>query len=61
MVDKLYAATARVLADKSFTDQLLKIGIEPTIGATPQSTREFIAKERARWKPVIEAVGVSSD
>ena len=61
MVDKLHAATARVLADKSFAEQLLKIGIEPTIGATPQSTRDFIAKERVRWKPVIDATGVSSD
>ncbi len=61
VVDKLHGATARVLADKSFTDQLLKIGIEPTVGATPQSTREFILKEQARWKPVVEAAGVSSD
>jgi tripartite-type tricarboxylate transporter receptor subunit TctC len=61
VVEKLSAATARVMADKSFEAQLLKMGIEPTIGATPQSTREFILKERARWKPVVEATGVSSD
>lgn len=61
VVEKLYAATARVMADKSFEEQLLKMGIEPTVGATPQSTREFILKERARWKPVVEATGVSSD
>jgi len=61
VVARLHAATAAVMADKSFADQLLKMGIEPTIGATPQSTKAFIAKEQARWKPVIEAVGVSSD
>ena len=61
VVEKLHGATARVLADKSFAEQLLKIGIEPTVGATPQSTREFIQKEQARWKPVVEAAGVSSD
>jgi tripartite-type tricarboxylate transporter receptor subunit TctC len=61
VIDKLYAATAAVMADKSFTDQLLQMGIEPTIGATPQSTREFIAKERTRWKPVVDATGVSAD
>ena len=61
VVDKLHAATVAAMADKSFTDQLLKMGIEPTIGATPQSTRDFIVKERARWKPVVDATGVSSD
>ena len=61
VVERLHGATARVLADKSFAEQLLKIGIEPTVGATPQSTREFIIKEQARWKPVVEAAGVSSD
>jgi tripartite-type tricarboxylate transporter receptor subunit TctC len=61
VIEKLHAATARAMTDKSFEDQLLKMGIEPTVGATPQSTRDFIVKERARWKPVIEAVGVTSD
>jgi tripartite-type tricarboxylate transporter receptor subunit TctC len=61
VIDKLHTATAAAMADRSFTDQLLEMGIEPTIGATPQSTREFIAKERERWKPVVEATGVSLD
>jgi tripartite-type tricarboxylate transporter receptor subunit TctC len=61
VIERLYAATAKVMADKSFEQQLLKMGIEPTVGATPQSTREFILKERTRWKPVVEATGVSSD
>jgi tripartite-type tricarboxylate transporter receptor subunit TctC len=61
VIDKLHAATAAAMADRSFTGQLLEMGIEPTIGATPESTREFIAKERARWKPVVEATGVSTD
>jgi tripartite-type tricarboxylate transporter receptor subunit TctC len=61
VIEKLHAATAKVMADKSFEEQLLKMGIEPTVGATPQSTREFIMKERMRWKPVVEATGVTAD
>ncbi|MFL6799435.1 MAG: Bug family tripartite tricarboxylate transporter substrate binding protein [Xanthobacteraceae bacterium] len=61
VVDRLHAATEAALADRSFTEQLLKMGIEPTLGATPQSTRDFIVKERARWKPVVEATGVSAE
>lgn len=61
VIEKLHAATARVMSDKSFEEQLLKMGIQPTVGATPQSTREFVMKERERWKPVVEATGVSSD
>ena len=61
VVEKLHQATNKVLADKSFAEQMLKIGIETSAPTTLQATRDFIAKERARWKPVIEAAGVSSD
>jgi tripartite-type tricarboxylate transporter receptor subunit TctC len=61
VVETLHQATARVLADKSFADQMLKIGIETSAATTLQATRAFIIQEQARWKPVIEAAGVSSD
>ena len=61
MVDKLHDATNKVLADKSFAEQMLKIGIETSPPRTLKETREFIAQEQARWKPVVEAAGVSSD
>ena len=53
--------TNRLLADKSFAEQMLKIGIETSPPRTLKETREFIVQEQARWKPVIEAAGVSSD
>jgi tripartite-type tricarboxylate transporter receptor subunit TctC len=61
VVDKLHDATNKVLADKSFAEQMIKIGIETSPPRTLKETREFIAQEQARWKPVVEAAGVSSD
>jgi len=61
VVDKLHQATNKVLGDKSFAEQMLKIGIETSPPRTLKETREFIAQEQARWKPVVEAAGVSSD
>ncbi len=61
VVEKLHQATNRLLVDKSFAEQMLKIGIETSPPRTLKETREFIVQEQARWKPVIEAAGVSSD
>jgi tripartite-type tricarboxylate transporter receptor subunit TctC len=61
VVDKLHQATNQVLADKSFAEQMLKIGIETSPPRTLKETREFIVEEQARWKPVVEFAGVSSD
>jgi tripartite-type tricarboxylate transporter receptor subunit TctC len=61
VVEKLHQTTNRLLADKSFAEQMLKIGIETSPPRTLKETREFIVQEQARWKPVIEAAGVSSD
>ena len=61
VVDKLLQTTNQVLADKSFAEQMLKLGIESSPPRTLKETRDFIAQEQARWKPVVEAAGVSSD
>jgi tripartite-type tricarboxylate transporter receptor subunit TctC len=61
VVEKLRQATNEVLSDRSFAEQMLKIGIETSPPRTLAATREFIVDERTRWKPVVEAAGVSSD
>ena len=61
LIAKLHEATLRVMADAAFQEQLHKIGIDPITNSTPVATRAFIEKERARFKPVVEASGVQMD
>jgi tripartite-type tricarboxylate transporter receptor subunit TctC len=58
VLETLSAATAKALADPALRDSLDKLGITPEIGSTPATASGYIRAEMARWKPVIDALGV---
>jgi tripartite-type tricarboxylate transporter receptor subunit TctC len=58
ILDTLAVATAKALADPSLRESLDKLGITPELGSTPASSATYIRAEMAKWKPVIEALGV---
>jgi tripartite-type tricarboxylate transporter receptor subunit TctC len=55
IVDKLNAAINKSLADPKVSSALVKAGIDPTPGSTPQQTSGFINAELAKWAPIIKA------
>ena len=61
IINKLYDATKSVMAEAAFLEQLREIGIDPVADSTPAAARDFIAKERARFKPIVDASGVKTD
>ncbi|MDC7788774.1 tripartite tricarboxylate transporter substrate binding protein [Rhodoplanes sp. TEM] len=61
VLTRLQAATARVMADPDVQAQLRKLGIDPVTESSPAAARAFIERERARFKPVVAAAGVSID
>jgi tripartite-type tricarboxylate transporter receptor subunit TctC len=61
VISKLHQATAKAMSDASFQAQLAKIGIDPVIDSDPAAARAFIAKERERFRPVVEASGARTD
>jgi tripartite-type tricarboxylate transporter receptor subunit TctC len=58
ILDTLAAATAKALADPSLRESLDKLGITPELGSTPAAASAYMRAEMARWKPVIDALGV---
>jgi tripartite-type tricarboxylate transporter receptor subunit TctC len=58
ILDTLAAATNRVLADASLRESLGALGIETETGSTPASTLAYVRAEMARWKPVVDAIGM---
>jgi len=61
IVDKLNGAADKALEDPAVIDALIKAGVNPTPGSTPQSTADFVKAELAKWAPIIKASGAQID
>jgi len=61
VLEALSAATARVMADPGLRESLANLAIEPQSGSNPAAATTFIRGEIARWKPVIETAGITSE
>ena len=60
VLEKLQAATAKVLASKEFSDALAKQGVEAMSG-TPQQFKALIVQDLATWSKVVKTSGAKVD
>ena len=60
VLDKLQAATAKVLANKEFSDALAKQGVE-TMGSTAPQFKALIVQDLATWSKVVKTSGAKVD
>ena len=62
VLDRLQAATAKVLGTKEFSEMLAKQGLEiTTTGTTPQQFKALIVQDLAMWAKVIKTSGAKVD
>lgn len=57
----LAAANTAALADKSYRQTLSDAAFIPLIGWTPEQFNQYMAKDVARWSPLVKAIGVRLD
>lgn len=57
-LDKLTSATKAVMADAEFEAFLVRSGFEPVSYVGPDECMGYMAEEYARWKPVVDAIGL---
>ena len=55
-----YAEVNKMLKDKDFADKLVSLGFQP-IGGSVEDMKPTIQRDRARWKKVIEAAGITAE
>ena len=55
----LAAATARVSARPDMQQALSALGIHPVLNSTPASARAYVAREVARWTPLVKKLGIA--
>lgn len=49
----------RSMADEAFRRELETLSIEPVLESSPEQTARFIQAEMDKWRPIIQATGVS--
>ena len=57
-VEKIAAATQKALAEPQFETALVDSGFEPVSYIGAEAGRRYMAEEYARWKPVVDAIGL---
>lgn len=57
-ITKIADATKQALADATFEATLIKSGFEPVNHYGPEAGLQYMAEEYARWKPVVDAIGL---
>ena len=58
VVDYLSGAVTRVMADPSFVDLLVKIGVDPITDSNPDKAAAMLKTELEKWRPFIASLGL---
>jgi len=61
IVEQIARATQTAMADKEFQQKLITSGFEVSPDTTPEKARRFLEDEHARWRPIIQAIGLKLD
>jgi tripartite-type tricarboxylate transporter receptor subunit TctC len=60
IIMKVNAATNAAINSEPMKSRLAALGAQPR-GGTPQELADYIKSETAKWKPIVEALGLKSD
>ena len=60
IIDTLSGATRKVMADRSFVDTLIRLGVDPITDSDPEKAAAMIKTELERWRPLIQTLGLKS-
>lgn len=58
VLDRIADATKKIMADEAFEKSLLASGFEAVSYFGAEQGRRYLAEEHARWKPVVDAIGL---
>ncbi|RVT99148.1 tripartite tricarboxylate transporter substrate binding protein [Rhodovarius crocodyli] len=52
------AAVNRAVANPAVTNRMTELAIQVVRGSTPESSSDFLAREIAKWEPIVRAAGI---
>ena len=59
IIDSLAVAVGRVMAQSATQQKLIALGIQPITNSNPEQARAYVAREVARWTPVVKKLGIA--
>ena len=59
IVAKLHAAVLKAMADAEVRQHMIAASMVPTSSPTPESFKDFVAAESAKWKKVVEQINAA--
>lgn len=57
IIDKLHAAVVKAMADPDVRQHMIAASMLPTSSPTPESFKEFLAADSAKWQAVVKQMG----
>jgi hypothetical protein len=57
----LSTAIAKVMADNTFVETLVRLGVDPITDSTPEKAGSMIVTELGEWRPIIQALQLGAD
>jgi tripartite-type tricarboxylate transporter receptor subunit TctC len=61
IAEKVAAANAAAMADKTYTQSLVNAAVIPLPDWTPEKFNQFMKEDIARWTPLVKAIGIRLD
>jgi tripartite-type tricarboxylate transporter receptor subunit TctC len=61
IIEQISRATRSAIVERVYQQMLIESGFEPDIDSTPENFRRFIEEDIARWRPVVQAIGLRLD
>jgi len=58
VIDKLSSAMKKVMADRSFIQSLIRLGVDPVDESNPDQAAQMLKAELAKWAPIIDSLGL---
>jgi tripartite-type tricarboxylate transporter receptor subunit TctC len=61
IIEQIFQASRKVLAEQSFQQMLVESGFEPDLESHPDAFRRLIETDIARWGPLAKSIGLRID
>ena len=60
IMNRLSSVIRQVMADKPFTDTMIRMGVDPILNSDPEKAAALLQTEIARYKPIIHALALKN-
>jgi tripartite-type tricarboxylate transporter receptor subunit TctC len=61
IIEQIARATHTVIGERAYQQLLIEQGFEPDVDSSPEKFRRLIEDDIARWRPLVQAIGLKLD